>query len=360
MARRGSLCRFFGGDISLRYGDEKNLGRVGLLGVFDRVGFGKRSNTSAAYWLRPKLTLLAACYNAAMKSKYIKNVLGLVVLITTIGAFVHFFQQHPQYLQQLLQTNHWFILLIISLYLVFIVVLMFIYDACMHLCGIKLPFKEKFLLTSYSSIVNFFGPLQSGPGVRAVYLKAKHGVRLRDYTLATLMYYCIYAFFSAFFLLVGTRPWWQTLIALAAVAGISITAIRFFVGRDKQPGKSRFRLTGPALTALIIFTFLQVLLFAVIYFIELRTVNSHTTWGQAVSYTGAANFALFVSLTPGAIGFRESFLVFSKHLHHVSTANIFSANLIDRTAYVAALGILFVLVLSMHAGKRFKVATNSK
>ncbi len=315
-------------------------------------------NTSAVDWRRPKLTLLTACYNAAMKSRYIKNVLSLVVLVSTIGVFIHFFQQHPQYIQQLLQTNHWFILLIISLYLIFIVILMFIYDACMHLCGTNLPLKEKLLLTSYSSIVNFFGPLQSGPGVRAVYLKAKYGVRLRDYTLATFTYYGIYAFFSAFFLLAGTRPWWQTLIALVIIASMSIAAVRFFIGRDTQPGKSRFRLSGPALAALIIFTFLQVLLFAVIYFIELHAINSHITWGQAVSYTGAANFALFVSLTPGAIGFRESFLVFSKHLHHVSTANIFSANLIDRAAYVAVLGILFVLVLSMHAGKRFKVAAS--
>ncbi|HZL07693.1 MAG TPA: hypothetical protein VFC50_00680, partial [Candidatus Dormibacteraeota bacterium] len=83
----------------------------------------------------------------------------------------------------------------------------------------------------------------------------------------------------------------------------------------------------------------------------------HISWGQAMSYSGAANFALFVSLTPDAIGFRETFLVFSHRLHHVSTANILSANVIDRGAYVIFLLLLFVVVLSLHAKDRLRLSS---
>lgn len=225
------------------------------------------------------------------------------------------------------------------------------------MCGKHLEAKENFLLTSYSSIANFFGPLQSGPGVRAAYLKTRHHVRLRDYTLATLIYYGFFAFFSALFLVAGSLPWWLTTITLLGVLGFSALLIRMFIRRDKKPGESQFHLRSGVLIALAVVTFLQVVLTAVTYFVELRAVNSHITVGQAISYAGAANFALFVSLTPDAIGVREAFLVFSKHFHHVSTADILSANVIDRGSYLIFLCLLFVIVLATHAKDRLRLSS---
>lgn len=292
-----------------------------------------------------------------LANKRIKNTLIVVILLATVAVFVEFFARHPQYIRQLGHTNPWWVVAVIALNIPMIGLLIVIYDACLKLCGARLEWKENFLLTSYSSIVNFFGPLQSGPGVRAAYLKTRHRVRLRDYTLASLLYYGLFAFFSALFLLVGTRPWWQTVLALAAVAVFSVFVIRLFLKRDSRPAESHFNLQGSVLAQLVIVTFLQVLLTAITYFVELRAVNSHITWGQAVSYSGAANFALFVSLTPDAIGFRETFLVFSRHLHHVSTANILGANIIDRGAYLIFLLLLFLVVLGVHAKDRLRLGS---
>jgi len=292
-----------------------------------------------------------------LASRRTKNILIVLVLLVTAVVFIRFFAQHPDYVRQLGRTNPWWIVAVIALNIPMIGLLMLIYNTCLELCGKQLAWKENFLLTSYSSIVNFFGPLQSGPGVRAAYLKTRHKVRLRDYTLAALLYYGLFAFFSALFLLVGTRPWWQTVLALAAVAGFSVFIVRLFLKRDKQPETSQFNLRSDILGRLMIVTFLQVLLTAVTYFVELKAVNPHISWGQAMSYSGAANFALFVSLTPDAIGFRETFLVFSHRLHHVSTANILSANVIDRGAYVIFLLLLFVVVLSLHAKDRLRLSS---
>lgn len=291
-----------------------------------------------------------------MRRKHVKNILIVLVLSLTLAAFVRFFIQHPQYFDQLKQVSPWWIAAVVALNIPMVGLLVLIYDACLALCGKKLAWKENFLLTSYSSIVNFFGPLQSGPGVRAAYLKTKHKVRLRDYSLATLIYYGMFAFFSALFLLVGTRPWWQTLLALSAVTLGSWFVIRTFRRRDSAADDSQFRLHGDTVLRLIILSFLQVLLTAITYFVELKAVNPHIGWGQAMSYAGAANFALFVSLTPDAIGFREAFLVFSQHLHHVSTANILSANIIDRGSYVIFLTLLFAVVLLTHAKNRLKLS----
>ncbi|HSW85845.1 MAG TPA: lysylphosphatidylglycerol synthase domain-containing protein [Candidatus Saccharimonadales bacterium] len=291
-----------------------------------------------------------------LASRKAKNILVVFILFITLIVFVSFFARHPEYLTQLRQTNPWWIIAVIILNIPMIILLVLIYGVLLRFCAKRIPISENFMLTSYSSIINFFGPLQSGPGVRATYLKTRHKVRLRDYGLATLIYYGIFACFSALFLLAGNLPWWQMSLVLIIVAGISYWIIKQFMRRDKNSATSQFHLKGSLLAVLIIFCFLQVLLTAITYFVELKAVNPDIGWGQAVSYAGAANFALFVSLTPDAIGFREAFLVFSQRFHHVSTPDILSANVIDRGAYLIFLSLLAIIVLSVHVKSRLRLS----
>ena len=121
----------------------------------------------------------------------------------------------------------------------------------------------------------------------------------------------------------------------------------------KKDGSIGIRFEPKLLLELFAATICQLLCVTIIYFVELRAVHTGASFQQSLTYGGAANFALFVSLTPGAIGFREAFLTFSEKLHHISTANIVAANIIDRAVFVAFLGILFLIILAMHANTRF-------
>jgi uncharacterized membrane protein YbhN (UPF0104 family) len=93
-----------------------------------------------------------------------------------------------------------------------------------------------------------------------------------------------------------------------------------------------------------------------IYAVELHNVGAHASFGQVLSYTGVANFALFAALTPGAIGIREAFLLFSEKLHHISSEAIVAANVVDRGVYLVFLGVLFLLVIGLHAKKKLHVS----
>lgn len=282
----------------------------------------------------------------------IRSIVAIIVLIITAVLFVRYFDSHPQYWHQLQHISRWTVVWVLLLNAVMMSVLVLITDASLRLCGKRINWRENFLLTSYSSIVNFFGPLQSGPGVRAIYLKSRHQIRLRDYTLASLLALGLFAFFSALFMFVGMRPWWQTTLVLVLVGASSWLVIRWFLKHDKKPSESQFSLRGKVLAALIALAFLQVVITAAWYYVELRAVNPNISVSQSMSYAGTANFALFVSVTPDAVGIREAFLVFSQHIHHVSTANIVSANVIDRAAYVIFLALLFLVVLSLHAKQK--------
>jgi len=289
-----------------------------------------------------------------------KQILAAVVLLLTIALFTRYFAQHPEYLRRLAHISPWTVVWVLLLNAVMVGVLVLMTQATIRLCGKRLGWHENFLLTAYSSIANFFGPLQSGPGVRAVYLKSRHQIRLRDYTLASLLALGLFACFSALFLLVGMRPWWQTIGLLVVVVVISSLVIRLFRKRDKQASESQFRLQGGPLGALFALTFLQVVLTIGWYYVELKAVDPHIHLSQAMSYAGAANFALFVSVTPDAVGIREAFLVFSQHIHHVSTADIAAANVIDRAVYACFLLLLFGLVLGLHAKTKLQITRSRR
>jgi uncharacterized membrane protein YbhN (UPF0104 family) len=289
--------------------------------------------------------------------KKIRPFAVLTIVVLTIAAFVYYFHAHPDYIDKLLATSPMVIVLLTITNFALITMVAVINHASAQICQVELEKRESFLLTAYSSLANFFGPLQSGPGVRAGYLKARYKVRLRDFTMVTLIGYGFYAIVSALFLVIGVMPWWASVLVVLGTSGVSYAVIRWF-GKKNTKGPSRIRLSPRRLSIIGIATIAQVTLMAVRYGIELTAIGAHASIGQIVSYTGAANFSLFVSITPDGIGIRETFLLFAQRLHGVATNEIVSASLIDRASYVVFLAILGIIALSLHAHKRF--ATKSK
>jgi len=288
-------------------------------------------------------------YKRHMKRLSWKPVATIAVLAATITAFIWYFVSHPEVGQQLSQTSPKVLITILALDLIGIVVLAFVTIASVRLCKVRLRLPDSLLLTMYTAIVNFFGPLQSGPAFRAVYLKKVYNVSLKRYASAALVYYCIYGGLSVALLLSGVLKWW--LIPIMLAGALCVLAI----GRSKRfrPRLEQLDLHGWYYLALA--TMVQVAVVTLIYYTELRMVAPGTDFSQALIYTGAANLALFVSFTPGAIGFRESFLLFSQNLHHVSDSTIVAANILDRALYIVLLGILALIIFGTHAKRHLDI-----
>jgi uncharacterized membrane protein YbhN (UPF0104 family) len=273
----------------------------------------------------------------------------ITIVTATVLAFVRYFAHHPEIRTQLGNTSPALLALLFGLYLLFVGSLALINSATLRLCGTQLTGRESLLLTAYSSVINFFGPLQSGPAFRAAYLKKQHGTALKKYGTATLMYYLFYAFFSGLFLLSSTLGWYLLLLG-ALVVLIGAASYKWSLG----PLQKLRALNLKAWYYLAVATLLQVSIQAIIYYAELRSITPGVHVGQVIVYTGAANFALFVSITPGAIGFRESFLLFSQHLHHISSSAIVLATTLDRAAYIMVLVVMAVVIFGTHAQKKLK------
>ena len=212
-------------------------------------------------------------------------------------------------------------------------------------------------------IVNFFIPGQGGPAYRGAYLYKIHNLKVKKYILATLIYYGIYALISFLFLFMFNLTIWQTLLIALFILLISYLVIRRFTKSSHLKTRD-LTINFKTIGLLFIATLIQLLIQAVIYGVELHTINSKIHLTQVITYTGAANLALFVSLTPAAIGIRESFLIFSEKLHHISTANIISANIIDRSVFIVFLltlaGSISIYHLYVRLSKNRELESNNK
>jgi uncharacterized membrane protein YbhN (UPF0104 family) len=281
-----------------------------------------------------------------MKKK-VKLALVFLILAATIVIFARYAATHPELLRELKGTNPILLVSLTALYIVWFLALVVILRISLRLYGKAMSKQENILLNAYSSLVNFFGPGQSGPAFRGIYLKKRIGLSLKSYIFATLLYYGFYAVLSAFLLFGGSRPWWQTVLLMIGAGVASMLVIRWYGKKSHikdEPGINLINLGW-----LFAATAAQMAVQTAIFYAELRSVDASISFAQTLTYTGAANFALFAALTPGAIGIREAFLLFSQNLHHIGHTAIVAANVIDRAVYLVFLGLLSILVLSLHA-----------
>jgi uncharacterized membrane protein YbhN (UPF0104 family) len=288
----------------------------------------------------------------AMK-KRVKFLLALLILGVTIVVFIRYASSHPELFETLRRTNPVLAVALITGYLVWFAAVVLTLRFSLKLYDKTMPRQENILLNAYSTLINFFGPGQSGPAFRGLYLKKRHNFPFKKYIFGTLIYYAFYAVISAFLLCVGSRPWWQTTLLVVAAGSGSLIILRLYGMRAKTSGLTA--INPVYLGWLFAATVLQAAAQTVIFYAELHSLDASISFAQALTYTGAANLTLFIAITPGAIGIREAFLLFSQQLHHISSAVVVAANVIDRAVYLLFMGLLFILVLGLHAKDKLQL-----
>lgn len=281
-----------------------------------------------------------------MQRVRVRRIAAIAIIIITFLVFVVYYLNNPIIWQTIREIPFAVFVKILFLYLLSMVALSFVTLGTLKLCRLNLPLSESILLTMYTAVVNFFGPLQSGPAFRGVYLKQKYSLSLKTYAAASTVYYFLWGGISLLLLFTGILKWWLIPIIFTCIM------LALYVERSQRSLKRFLSLDMKSVYLLVAATLLQILIISSIYYIELNNVAAGITYSQVLIYTGAANLALFVSLTPGAIGFREAFLIFSQRLHNISTEAIVAANTIDRAMYFVLLLILAVYIFLSHARSR--------
>jgi uncharacterized membrane protein YbhN (UPF0104 family) len=295
--------------------------------------------------------------------KKYKALAGYIVLAVTIGLFIYYIIKYPQYWHELKNLHTYTIALLLFLYLLFLGASILILKYTVEYCGKVIGYKNNLQLSAYSAIINFLGPLQSGPGFRAIYLRNNYKIALKSFFGASVLYYLSFAAISAICIVIGSSYWRWTIVLGPLIILFAYSVYKW--DRKRQDNKNMAdgsidRFNKIVASKIALATLLQVIVVVIIYFTEIKTVNHLISFRQAIAYTGVANFALFVSITPGAIGIREAFLLFSQHLLHMPSKTIINASIIDRAIYLVFLGILFIFVASLHINKKLNTKKLTK
>lgn len=284
--------------------------------------------------------------------KYLpKQIINILIVFITLAAAIYYFNKHSSLLKNIAHINPLTGLIVLGLYVVWLFVLVLVFTATLNMTNFKIKFRENVLLNSYSIFINFFVPGQAGTAYRAYYLKKNYNLKVKNYTIVTLAYYLIYGLLAIEMMVIGSQAWWISLYLFIGLAFLAVTAYKVYAARVSKD-KIKFQLKH--IYWIFLVTAAQAVVQVVIYLVELHSVNHHIRLNQTITYTGAANLALFVALTPAAIGIRESFLILSEKLHHVSTANIVLANIIDRSVFIIFLLLIGCGILYLKFGKHVK------
>lgn len=309
---------------------------------------------------------------APTKNKYLLSPLTIIF----IGLFVWYFIGHRDSFKPLLNIGVLTVVLVMFLQFANHMINGVFMKLTVEVFTKKMSLVESVYVAILSAIGNFFGPLLGGTTIRAVYLKKTHNLPYSFFTSTLAAYYLILFAISNVLaiislLLLGTSPqrsgllvffsvWLAVLIALMfarlpdrsklkaldkhKVMNFLWSAIYEIETGWRRLLKTRGMLFKLCLLALVVFTvsYLMALF-------EFKAIHAPISLAALGLYTAISNSSMLISLTPGAIGIRESLLLVTSSTIGVSNAQILQVSVIDRAASFL---LLFILYLATKALKR--------
>lgn len=235
----------------------------------------------------------------------------------------------------------------------------------------RLPLRETVYIAILSGIGNFFGPLLGGAAIRATYLKKVHNLSYSLFASTLAGYYVIlfaansvlaivsilflHASSYAFSLIIFFGVWLAAMIVMMA---IRLPRRERFGRLESKNGIARFCLTvlydidtgwrtllkkKGLVPRLLFLAACGFLITFVTGLIEFRAVSVPITLAGLGLYTAVVTCSMLVSLTPGALGIRESLLLLTSSVMGVGHAQILQVSVIDRGLTFFMLGILYLM-----------------
>lgn len=237
----------------------------------------------------------------------------------------------------------------------------------------KLSLVDGYYSAFISSFGNYFLPLTGGAFLRAVFLKRQHDFSYKKFVSISYGSYII-----SFFIVFGTAL--LALLFLFMKDGIFIPSLflvvlGIFIFSTSLMSKryridsliimlaSKFKFgdklakvtdeiragwldiinTPGLLRKMIWLTALNLLTRAIFYYVVFTVIGAHTNILFMLLFTSLISISLYVTITPGSLGIRESLLVFYSDSIHLTTDQVLAVNLVDRVSLVLALILLLAV-----------------
>ncbi len=297
-----------------------------------------------------------------------KRSLSLIASIAIFGFLGSYIWQNAEDFRVLGQVAPGYLAIVALLYTLFYVANGFQLQLLIKEFGVSLTVPEHFSLSIVTSFGNTFLPLRGGAGLRAIYLKKVHQLSYGHFLASLAGNYIITfnlcallaiagmwflwvdsGYFNAiialifFGILVGT----SSTIVFAPVRApiIPIHAIRSKVETVLE-GWAIIRRSRPLVARLYGITFINVVLSVLMLYVEFEAMGIRDLNGDPIGiwrclFLALVNsLALFITITPAALGIRESLMMMVSQVIEVSPSYALAVSLLDRVVNILVLGIL--------------------
>src|ERR1039458_2384302 len=95
----------------------------------------------------------------------LKPILAGAIIATTFGVFALFVKSHPEVIHKIGAISLGTLIALLAAFSVAFIALALILRVSLMMYGKTLTYTENLLLNAYSSLMNFFGPGQTGPAL---------------------------------------------------------------------------------------------------------------------------------------------------------------------------------------------------
>ncbi len=237
----------------------------------------------------------------------------------------------------------------------------------------KMSLLEGFYVAVLSAAGNYFGPILGGASIRAVYLKRHHKLAYSKFASTLAGYYLIVFIANSLFALstlvfiAHNNPhlagsmfalfggWLVALIVLAVVRFPKKLLTSGLAGRriigglirslyDVESGWGIIKRQPKLLTKLTLLAIATLGITFLTAWVEFAAIHVHLPLAAMGFYAALSSVSLLISITPGAIGIRESILIVNASLLGITSTQILQVAVIDRGVNFLVLGGLLFTV----------------
>ena len=301
-----------------------------------------------------------------MKLSIIKN-LRLIIFIIVIAVFTVYFLLNVEKFKPLLEVNIGLLLIIALANLAGIFInglfTKFILEPFKKLISVA----EAFYVSVISSIGNFFAPAGTGFGIRAVYLKKKHGLPYSEFISTLSGNYVLVLLINSLIGLVALyllRDQYSVqFLALVMIFGLMFVVALGLIFLKIPSGKGSTQEKGSSLSRsfyrvvygwskinsnknlllkLIGLVSINFIIAAFMYWSIIQSVNLTISFPALLLFTVLGSLAIFINITPANLGVKEAIYLFSAAVLGFSVNDILLIALVDRGVQFAVLFVLWI------------------
>lgn len=274
----------------------------------------------------------------------------IITVLLVLGAGVFFYRFRAEFLSVRVQYPAFIIPVVFASFL-------FLYanglynKYLIHVFGITLKWKEWFGLSVVNTVGNFMVPLRGGTVLSAVYLKKAHKFTYSNFiSILSASYLVIFLVNSVLGLgalvyvkyVYGTFSWVLFLVfagmILAIILSVYLSDRLTFLKRVRFLSKfveplENWKLISknkPLVVKIVLITVLNMVLICIMNYYEFRILGLTLPFSKILLMSVFSSFSLFISFTPGSLGIREAFAVYSGLLLNFPFHYVVAASIIDR------------------------------